>query len=228
MPAPGAGMSTATRPLVEVRALKKHFPIRKGVAQREVGRVHAVDGVDLTVFEGETLGLVGESGCGKSTLARCIVRLYEPDGGADPLRRHRHHAHEQAGAPAAPARDADGVPGPLREPEPAQADRPDRRRPPPHPPHRKPARAAEVRPGAPRARRALSRAPQPLRVRVLRRAAAAHRRRACPRAPAEAGRGGRARVGARRLDPGTDHQPAQRAPGDPSASRTCSSRTTWA
>ena len=67
--------------LLQVKNLKKYFPIRGGLFSREVARVHAVDDVSFTIQKGETLGLVGESGCGKSTTGRCILRLIEPTSG---------------------------------------------------------------------------------------------------------------------------------------------------
>ncbi|MFI1995065.1 ABC transporter ATP-binding protein [Actinoplanes sp. NPDC020271] len=67
--------------LLEVTGLQKHFPITKGLFKRQVGAVRAVDGIDLTVQAGETLGLVGESGCGKSTAGRLFTRILEPTGG---------------------------------------------------------------------------------------------------------------------------------------------------
>ena len=70
-----------TEALLEVTDLKKHYPVRAGVLRRQVGTVHAVDGVSFSVGVGETLGLVGESGCGKSTVARSVLRLVEPTSG---------------------------------------------------------------------------------------------------------------------------------------------------
>ncbi|MEU0599233.1 dipeptide ABC transporter ATP-binding protein [Streptomyces sp. NPDC006393] len=85
--AQAAGTATLTKEaapgevLLKVTGLEKHFPIRKGLLQRQVGAVRAVDGLDFEVRSGETLGVVGESGCGKSTMGRLITRLLEPTGG---------------------------------------------------------------------------------------------------------------------------------------------------
>ncbi|MET3697848.1 oligopeptide transport system ATP-binding protein [Bacillus oleivorans] len=67
--------------LLEVKDLKKHFPIKSGLLQKQTGAVKAVDGVSFSLLKGETLGLVGESGCGKSTTGRMLMRLLEPTGG---------------------------------------------------------------------------------------------------------------------------------------------------
>src|SRR3982750_4203742 len=80
-----AGMSAPTasdQPLLQVRDLRTHFPIRKGVLARTVGYVKAVDGVTFDVPPGKTLGLVGESGCGKTTVGRTILRLIPATSGA--------------------------------------------------------------------------------------------------------------------------------------------------
>ncbi|QKG91806.1 ABC transporter ATP-binding protein [Halorubrum salinarum] len=70
-----------TEPLLSVRDLKKHYPIRKGIFNRKVGAARAVDGISFDIEEGETLGLVGESGCGKSTAASSVIHLEEPTSG---------------------------------------------------------------------------------------------------------------------------------------------------
>ncbi|MDR7419404.1 MAG: dipeptide ABC transporter ATP-binding protein [Armatimonadota bacterium] len=68
-------------PLLEVRGLRKYFPIEQGFRRRIVGYVRAVDDVSFSIHEGETLGLVGESGCGKTTVARCVLRAHVPSDG---------------------------------------------------------------------------------------------------------------------------------------------------
>ena len=71
-------MVSFTPPLLEIRNLKKYFPVRKGLLERVVTYIKAVDGISLSIREGETLGLVGESGCGKTTTGRAILRLNDP------------------------------------------------------------------------------------------------------------------------------------------------------
>lgn len=79
---PGTGGRELTgNLLLEVKNLKKYFPIEKGLLRRKVGEVRAVDDVTFSIEEGQTLSLVGESGCGKTTTARCILRAMDPTGG---------------------------------------------------------------------------------------------------------------------------------------------------
>src|SRR3954449_4762215 len=137
-------------PLLQLKNVKMHFKTKgEGFLARSTKWVQAVDGVDLTVHAGETLGLVGESGCGKSTTARLITRLLEPTAGEikyqgvdiahmserqlRPYRRRDqvpgrgHRAHVRAAAAAVPAGDPADLPGPVLVAEPAAHGRHDRR-----------------------------------------------------------------------------------------------------
>src|SRR6516165_3151071 len=81
-PAAATMQAPAADALMRIEDLVMHFPITQGIIfQRQVGAVHAVDGVSLSVPRGNTMGLVGESGSGKSTIGRCLVRLYKPTSG---------------------------------------------------------------------------------------------------------------------------------------------------
>ena len=80
-PAPKTGIAIAENVLLDVRNLKKWFPITACFFRRTIGHVKAVDDISFEVLQGETLGLVGESGCGKTTAGRCILRAYDLTGG---------------------------------------------------------------------------------------------------------------------------------------------------
>jgi oligopeptide/dipeptide ABC transporter ATP-binding protein len=79
---PSGAAAPGVKPLLSLRDVRKYFPLTRGIIlQKKVGQVHAVDGIDLDVYPGETVGLVGESGCGKSTTARLIIRLMQVSSG---------------------------------------------------------------------------------------------------------------------------------------------------
>ena len=108
-----------SKPLLQVRNLRKFFPITAGMFHKTVGQVRAVDDVTFDVHEGETLGLVGESGCGKTTTSRCILRSHRAYIGANTAPTHargdRRSRDHVAGAVAATARrNPDDFPGSLR------------------------------------------------------------------------------------------------------------------
>ncbi len=120
-------MSSA--PLVEVRDLSLHFPVRQGLLRRQTGTVKAVDGVSFDIAEGETLGLVGESGCGKSSTGRAVLRLAKPTSGQvrfagedigrlsrSNLRRTRRHMQMIFQSPFASLNPRLSVGGAIREP----------------------------------------------------------------------------------------------------------------
>ena len=219
--------ATEQTPLVRIRGLRKLFPITRGILfQKRIGDVHAVDGVDLEIYKGETMGLVGETGCGKSTLARVVMRLYEategtiefegqditqPKGGElRDLRREMQMIFQDPFASLNPRKTVGsiiGAPYRLHKIVPRNKIKTEVQQ------------LMELRGAEPRAL-------QPVPARVLGRPAPADRGRARARPATQADRVRRAGLGARRLDPGPGRSTCSRTCRRSSTSRTCSSRTT--
>ena len=188
--------------LLEVRDLKKYFPIRTGVLKRTTGQVYAVDGISFTVEKGETLGLVGESGCGKSTAGRTVLRLIEATGRRRHLRGHRRHEGRSRSDMQTLRRDMQIIfQDPYASLNPRMRVRNIIGESLAHPRHRHRGRAQEARRRAARDRRAQRRARGALPARVLGRPAPAHRHRPRPGAQPQAHHLRRARERAGRVHP---------------------------
>ena len=205
----GGARREPTRPLLEVENLVKHFPVGGGMFSARSGVVRAVDGVSFTIRRGETLGLVGESGCGKTTTGRCILQLERPTSGRSCSRASTSRRSTRRAAPGA-RRVQVIFQDPYSSSQSAHDGRPDPRRAaqgPRHRPRRRRARQARVQELLGRSGCSAARAALP--ARALGRPAPARRHRARARHGALAHHLRRAGVGARRLDPGADHQPAR-------------------
>ena len=195
--------------------VKVHFPIQRGLLKRTVGHIKAVDGVNVTVRRGQTVGVVGESGSGKTTLGLALLRLLKSEG-AIRFRDQDIQGWSYRQAAAAAARHADRVPGPVQQPVAAHVGRPD---------HRRRADAARPRrrsrgpppPGLEGAGggRARPRQPGPLPARVLGRPAPAHQHRPRHGARAELRRARRADLRPRHVGAGADRRPPARPAGAP-------------
>ena len=216
-----------TEALLSVRDLKVHFPIGKGLLTGAKGAVKAVDGISFDLKPGETLGIVGEFGCGKSTLGRAILRLTKPTDGTVVWLGQDFFALDKASLRKArrelqiifqdPLASLDPrmtvgaiIARPLKTFHPELTRDADRR----------------AREGSDGAGRPGAGDDAALSARILRRAVPAHRHRARHDPAPQADRVRRAGVGARRLDPGADHQPAAQAAARSWGCRCCSSRTT--
>ncbi len=212
--AAAASTTESAEPILKVDALRKYFAVPlsgTGFFSSKVATVKAVDDVSFTIAPGETLGLVGESGCGKTTVGRTVLKLEEPTEGTIRFTGvDITHRTSEADAGTAPRHPGD-LPGPVFVAQPAHDRRPD---------HRRAAaclRAGQGQEGRGGARRRSAAAGRPVRLHggalsapVVGRPAPARRHRARARARAALHRLRRAGVGARRLDPGPDHQPARR------------------
>ena len=203
--------------ILRLEGVRKHFPVTKGLMlAREIGKVHAVDGIDLAISESQTLALVGESGCGKTTTARLVLRLETPTEGRVLLEGEDIHRLQGPALKRYRTRVQAVFQDPWRLSQPAHAGAG----------HRGGNAAGQPRPVAERdgakgregaARRGASARTGPeLSARVQRWPAPAHRDRERAHLRAEAADPGRARLGPRRLHPLADHEPAA---GPPAAVR---------